>query len=319
MGSSDSGSSNSSSSHTGAIVGGVVGGVVGAAILAALLFFFCRRRRQRDEFDGNFDPDRVVGLSGDNRGTLPDIDLAADNITPYNYTPGRGGGPGVGMPVPSHTTGSSYGPGGAPDMRQYGGQVPAFLAGGVAGGAAGAAMAHGAKSQEGRAASPPSSYSQPTASYYPQSSSDHGAYPDYAAYAAYANQQYPPQSTSPTGSPTSAAFGPGAGVGVAGVPGRDFRHPSPGPSLAHTSYTGQTDPSVSGSSSGPGVLPSAKEREAMANRRGNLAVANPDTAGAGPASSGVLQHTDGGRLDATPEDEEPSEVPPRYDTIAHER
>ena len=76
---------------------------------------------------------------------------------------------------------------------------------------------------------------------------------------------------------------------------------------------------MSGSSSGPGVLPSAKEREAMANRRGNLAVANPDTAGAGPASSGVMQHTDGGRLDATPEDEEPSEVPPRYDTIAHER
>ncbi|RPD62844.1 hypothetical protein L227DRAFT_609390 [Lentinus tigrinus ALCF2SS1-6] len=307
---SSSDNSSSSSSHTGAIVGGVVGGVVGAAILAALIFFICRRRRQRDDFDGNFDPDRVVGLSGDNRGTLPDIDLAADNITPYNYTPPGGGGQqGVGMPVPQPS------PGGAPDMRQYPGQVPAFLAGGVAGGAAGAAMAHGAKSQEGRAASPPSSYSQPT-TYYPQSTSDHG-YPDYAAYASYANQH---PSTSPTGSsPTNASFGPG--VGVAAVPGRDFRHPSPGPSLAHTSYTGQTDPSVSGSSSAPGHIPSAKEREAFANRHGgNLAVANPDTAGAGPASSGVVQHTDGGRLDATPEDaEEPSEVPPRYDTIAHDR
>ena len=46
----------------------------------------------------------------------------------------------------------------------------------------------------------------------------------------------------------------------------------------------------------------------MAARR----VANPD---GGP----VMQHTDGGRLDATPEDEEPSEVPPRYDTIPHDR
>ena len=48
---------------------------------------------------------------------------------------------------------------------------------------------------------------------------------------------------------------------------------------------------------------------------GGLAVANPD----GPAASGVLQHQDGGRLDATPEDEEPAEVPPRYDTIPHDR
>ena len=65
---------------------------------------------------------------------------------------------------------------------------------------------------------------------------------------------------------------------------------------------------------------SAKEREAMAYRRGgpapgNLSVANPD----GGQGSGVLQHMDGGRLDATPEDEEPSEVPPRYDTIPHDR
>ncbi|KAI0755343.1 hypothetical protein C8Q80DRAFT_1117750 [Daedaleopsis nitida] len=289
-------STSSSSSKTGPIVGGVVGGIAGLAILATLVFFLFRRHRKRDDFDGNFDPDRVVGLSGDNRGTLPNIDLAADNITPYNYTP-----QGPGMPVAQHATGSSMTGGGAPDMRQYGGgQVPAFLAGGLAGGAAGAAMAHGGRDGRG---SPPSSYSQPGQSYYAQSASEHGAYPDYSAY----NQQHPQNRTSigsATGSPTSTTFGPQ----VAGVPGRDFRHPSPGPSLAHTSYT---DPSTgSGGAGGPGVIPSMKEREALGYRSGNLSVANPD--GAGP--SGVLQHMDGGRLDATPE-EEPTEVPPRYDTI----
>ncbi|KAI0366653.1 hypothetical protein BV20DRAFT_636339 [Pilatotrama ljubarskyi] len=316
---SDRGTS-SSSSHTGAIVGGVVGGVAGAAILATLLFFFCRARRRRDDFDGNFDPDRVTG---DNRGTLPDIDLGADDITPYNYTPagmtGAAAAPGAPVPGP----GPAPGPG-MPDMRQYGGQVPSFLAGGLAGAGAGAAMAHAGKEHQqgyGRAGSPPSAYSgsggQPApaqSSYYAPSSSDHhGGYPDYAAYAAYANPNLypaqgggPPTSSSAPSSPTNASFGPQAGM----PPARDFRHPSPGPSLP------PTDPSVSGSSSGGGgVIPSAKEREAMQYRRpGGLAVANPDGAGA----SGVVQHQDAGRLDATPEDEEPSEIPPRYDSIRHD-
>lgn len=306
---SPSDSKPTSTSHTGAVVGGVVGGIAGAAILAALIFFLFRRRRQRDDFDGNFDPDRVVGL-GDNRGTLPDIDLAADNVTPYTYH-AQGQGQGVG---PQHPTGPG---GGAPNMTQYGGQVPAFLAGGLAGGAAGATMAHGGQGggREG-AASPPSAYShsQPTQSNYAHSASDHGGYPEYAAYAAYTNNAQSAQGHSLHSSPTNTSFGPQ----LAAVPGRDFRHPSPGPSLAHTSYTGQTDPSVSGSSNGPGVIPSAKEREAMAYRTGNLSLANPDTANAG-TSGGVMQHQDGGRLDATPEDEEPSEVPPRYDTIPHDR
>lgn len=286
-----------SSSHTGAIVGGVVGGLAGAAILATLIFFICRRRR-RDDFDGNFDPDRVTG---DNRGTLPDIDLAAaEAVTPYSYNPG-------GMPTPQPTGAPAAG---QADMRQYGGHVPSFLAGGVAGAGAGAAMGYAAN--EGRTASPPSAYTQPSQSHYAPSSSDHGGYPDYAAYAAYANP-YPAQSGPPTSSnpssPTNTSFGPQTGVA-----GRDFRHPSPGPSLAATTLT---DPSTSGNSSNPpapGVIPSAKEREAMQYRR---QVANPDGAGAGP-SGGVLQHQDGGRLNATPEDEEPSEIPPRYDSIAHD-
>ncbi|TBU61816.1 hypothetical protein BD310DRAFT_946269 [Dichomitus squalens] len=285
--SASTGNSHSSSSHTGAIVGGVVGGIAGLAILATLAYFLLRRRRDKDDFDGNFDPDRVVGLSGNNHGTLPDIDLGADNITPYNYTPGQPQN-GVSASLPAG------GPGAA-DMRQYG---PSFLAG-AGGVAAGAALSNAGRS------STPSHYStsQPAQSQYgagPQSTSDHG-YPEYAAYAAYANPYA--HGTSPTTSPTSTSFGPQ----VAAVPGRDFRHPSPGPSL------GPTDVSASGSSSGPGVIPSAKEREALA-RRGNLSLANPD------GTSGVVQHQDGGRLDATPEDEEePSEVPPRYDTIPHDR
>ena len=53
-----------SSSHTGAIVGGVVGGILGLLALAVLGWWLTKRwRKQRDmeEFDGDFDPDRVVG------------------------------------------------------------------------------------------------------------------------------------------------------------------------------------------------------------------------------------------------------------------
>ncbi|KAF7776588.1 hypothetical protein Agabi119p4_4981 [Agaricus bisporus var. burnettii] len=76
------------SNHTGAIVGGVVGGVVGGlAILALLVWIILRKRRQAkfDEFDGNFDPARVVSSRG-NRLNLDDEDTpAAAGITPYPY------------------------------------------------------------------------------------------------------------------------------------------------------------------------------------------------------------------------------------------
>lgn len=57
------------------------------------------------------------------------------------------------------------------------------------------------------------------------------------------------------------------------------------------------------------MIPSAKEREARQLRLTN------NEGGAG-GSGGVVQHQDGGRLDATPEEEEgPSEIPPSYDSI----
>ncbi|KAG1728545.1 hypothetical protein EDB19DRAFT_155971 [Suillus lakei] len=99
-------------SNTGAIAGGVVGGIAIIALLG-LLFFCLRRRRRRDEFDGNFDPDRVLSHPSGG-GTLPQVDLGDENdITPY---PDRGG-----------------------SMRQYGDSP--FLTAGAAGMGAGAAGA----------------------------------------------------------------------------------------------------------------------------------------------------------------------------------
>ncbi|GBE82992.1 hypothetical protein SCP_0500350 [Sparassis crispa] len=216
-----SNTSSHSTSHTGAIVGGVVGGVVGAIILVTLLWFICRRRRaKRDDFDGNFDPDRVVGGSARDGATLPAIDLAgADEVTPYSYSPAQ------------------------QEMRQQA-DVPAFLAAGAAG--------------------------------------------------AMSDRRSPPATSAPSQYSQSSDQGQGA-YNVGAIPTGEFRHPSPGPSLAMTSstHTGSTPPFG-------GVLQSAKEREAY---RSGLQVSNPPE---------VVQHRDAGRLNATPEEEEaPAEIPPR--------
>jgi len=92
------------SSNTGAIVGGVAGGI--AVLLAILIIdlFYWRRSRRRDDFDGNFDSDRVVRHAGD-------ADLAGGaEVTPYHYEPGVGGP----MSGPSSPTYSADG-----SMRQY--------------------------------------------------------------------------------------------------------------------------------------------------------------------------------------------------------
>ncbi|OBZ68926.1 hypothetical protein A0H81_11002 [Grifola frondosa] len=214
----------------------------------------------KEDFDGNFDPDRVVGHGGG--GTLPNVDLAADdNVTPYNYTPS--GFQGSSSPTVS---GGAAGVGaGQGQMRQFPAAVPAFLAGGVAGAAAGAAGA-------GRPSPPPTSapsqysqYSQSQShsqSHYAPSSEQ--PYPDYAAYAALASPQ--------------AGAADISGVNTYGA----LRHPSPGPSLPQTdSGSNSGSNSASGAGAGAlGVLPSAKEREAAAGR---MQVTN----------AGIVQHTDG--------------------------
>ncbi|KAG2067978.1 hypothetical protein BDR04DRAFT_1104189 [Suillus decipiens] len=110
--STSSASSTNNSTNTGAIVGGVIGGIAALAIFA-LLIFCLRRRRRREEFDGNFDPDRVTSHPSGG-GTLPQVDLGEENeITPY---PDRGG-----------------------SMRQYGeSAVSPFLSTGAAASVAGA-------------------------------------------------------------------------------------------------------------------------------------------------------------------------------------
>lgn len=101
---------SSSTSHTGVIVGAVVGGVAGIIILA-LLIFCIRRRVRKDEFDGDFDPDRVVGRADGASGTLPRVDIA-DEVTPFPQ---------------------SYTDQGSSSMRQYGNSpylgMPSSLAG----------------------------------------------------------------------------------------------------------------------------------------------------------------------------------------------
>ena len=87
-----SGSSGSgSSSNTAAIAGGVVGGAIGLLAIIMIVFFILRRRKQKDEFDGNFDPDRLdperFGGSATRPGAMPDVDLVGAEVTPFQYHP----------------------------------------------------------------------------------------------------------------------------------------------------------------------------------------------------------------------------------------
>lgn len=173
-------------------------------------------------------------------------------------------------------------------MRQAS-NVPAFLAGGIAGAGAGAAAGRSGSTSP-PVTSAPSAYSQSQSqSHYAPSSSEQ--YPDYTAYNQYAQQA--PQGYHPGG--FAAEF---------------TRQPSAGPSSGYSqtgtgSGTGSTGQPLLG-----GTFPSAKEREAYQRRTG-MQLANPGE---------VVQHQDGGRAPqpGSPEEEEgepPMEVPPRYDQI----
>jgi len=129
---SSGGNSSGSSSHVGAIVGGAVGGVVGLALLLLGAWFLAKRRR-RNEFDGDFDPDSVAGPVG--RGGRQSLD-----------------GPSGAEVTPFVMNNQSRGPT-LPQMGEHDAGVPAAL---VAGGAGyGASTAH--------------SYSNPSEGGYPQS------------------------------------------------------------------------------------------------------------------------------------------------------
>lgn len=109
------GSSNhSSSSNTGAIVGGIAGGIAGLVAILLIGIFCWRRNRSRPEdFDGNFDPDRVVRHVGA-------TDLAGAEVTPYQYEPGAAAAGAAAAASVHHSpsTGAPSSSGGG-SMRQY--------------------------------------------------------------------------------------------------------------------------------------------------------------------------------------------------------
>ena len=88
---SQSSNNGGSTSNTAAIAGGVVGGAVGLLAIILIIFFFLKRRKQKDEFDGNFDPDRLdperFGGSATRPGAMPNIDLVGAEVTPFQYNP----------------------------------------------------------------------------------------------------------------------------------------------------------------------------------------------------------------------------------------
>jgi hypothetical protein len=102
--------SSGGSSNTGAIVGGVAGGIVALLAVFIIGLFYWRRNRRRDDFDGNFDPDRVVRHVGDT-----DLGGGAE-VTPYQYEP-RAGSVTSGPSSPTFS-GSGNGNGNG-SMRQY--------------------------------------------------------------------------------------------------------------------------------------------------------------------------------------------------------
>jgi hypothetical protein len=95
------GATSSKSSNTGAIVGGVAGGIAALAAVIIIFLFYWRRSRRSEEFDGNFDPDRVVRHAGH-------TDLASAEATPYHYEPPAG--------APSGPTSPTFSDG---SMRQF--------------------------------------------------------------------------------------------------------------------------------------------------------------------------------------------------------
>lgn len=252
-------------------------GGVGGAIVLALIAWLLLRKRRRDDFDGDFDPDRVVG--GRPGGGMDLVGGEAGAVEPYSYVPPSAAGQ---------------------QMSQTGSSATGAGAAGL-----GAGLAAGTASKRPTApptgtTSAPSAYSQGNSagsqSHYAPSTSDPGY--DYNAYAAYSD----PHSGSASGhgydstSPRSSAFPGGFHPGY-GPDGLYRGGPSPGPSLPGT-----------GSSSAGMTLPSNKEMEAR-----GLRVANEPTG----EGSGFVQHQDGGRIpEASPEEETvPNEIPPSYDSI----
>jgi len=136
-------SGGGSTSSTAAIAGGVVGGALGLLAVIMIIFFILRRRKQKDEFDGNFDPDRLdperFGGSATRPGAMPDVDLVGAEVTPFQYQPEAAQQKGYGQ---------------YQQMAQRPGMLPPVVSGG---------------SVHGRS----DAYSSTTGSHYPTTVTDH--------------------------------------------------------------------------------------------------------------------------------------------------
>lgn len=268
-----------------------------------MLFYCFRRRSNKGEFDGIFDPDRVVRHSGG--GTLPQVDLVdeSNNVTPFNaYAPDAGQGTGQSQYNPyAHDAGQG--------MKQYG--QPAYVSGGP--GSIGTASTN-VQHQQSVSPPPPSTPSRYSVdqSYY------HGS------------GGHSPQHSFSARAPPGAGAPPQQQFNMYGVAPADWHAPRPG-----SSPPASTVPSASVSSR------SAKEREAGGGRgapyglglatqyeapegssvRGSIAsdpTATPSMPAPAPAptsggGAGVVVHQDAGRAPDT--EEPPQEIPPSYDSI----
>ncbi|KAL4892027.1 hypothetical protein BDV59DRAFT_180688 [Aspergillus ambiguus] len=89
---------SSGGNHTGAIAGGVVGGVAGLAIILALLWFFLRRRKQKQQPDAALgvqptqytDVKPVTLAPGELDGLATPSELPADNHLMHELPAGKG-------------------------------------------------------------------------------------------------------------------------------------------------------------------------------------------------------------------------------------
>ncbi|PPQ86158.1 hypothetical protein CVT26_000406, partial [Gymnopilus dilepis] len=255
-----------SSSNVGAIVGGVVGGIAGLLIVLAVIWALLRKKRIKDEFDGNFDPAYVSstanGKSGPSGGaalggTLPNIPLDEEDdgmggrlaagaegggiISPYSYQPPSTthSGQALMSQVPSSSGHGGHG--------GHNGALLAGLGGAAAGAAAGGYLNEKRRSYPGQGPVPgeynpyhapgPSnaSASITSGSHYPASLSAHG-HPPLSPEGANAN--LPPVTPSDASYPHTATTGTGSGSGSSGYYPNSVnpyappigRGPSPGPS-----------------------------------------------------------------------------------------
>ena len=223
------------SSHTGAIVGGVVGGI---AVLALLFILGMRlyRRCKQDDFDGNFDPDRVVArdsLRRGGRGEAPDLLAPGADAEPTPYT--------YGMQQAGSGGASFYGPGPGQPAPGPGGFHPGMGMGAAAAGGAGLVAGAGYGGRDDQR-----SYGVSSGSHYDDPTSEGGSSSGGDGRGGAGR----PSFSSGSGSVGPyAAWGGAAGAAY----GAGQRHPSPGPSLPGTATTSSGAPPAS-----------AKEREAFA-------------------------------------------------------